>query len=169
MIALDAHTKVYLARGHTDMRCQIDGLAARVEDVLQADPFSSHLFVFCNRARDKIKVLVWYRNGFWMWYRRLEKQRFWWPAGTDRGAVELSVRELQWLLEGSIRPPCRAIGRRFFSALVHDFAALIGRFGYTSGHGRSRSKAPQRPQETARAHRPDDDPAGRVGGCAACP
>jgi transposase len=35
-----------------------------------------------------------------MWYRRLEKQRFWWPAGTDRGAVELSVRELQWLLEG---------------------------------------------------------------------
>jgi transposase len=65
MIALDAHTKVYLARGHTDMRCQIDGLAARVEDVLQADPFSSHLFVFCNRARDKIKVLVWYRNGFW--------------------------------------------------------------------------------------------------------
>ena len=58
MIALDAHTKVYLARGHTDMRCQIDGLAARVEDVLQADPFSSHLFVFCNRARDKSKVLL---------------------------------------------------------------------------------------------------------------
>jgi hypothetical protein len=55
MIALDAHTKVYLARGHTDMRCQIDGLAARVEDVLRQDPFSSHLFVFCNRARDKIK------------------------------------------------------------------------------------------------------------------
>ena len=56
--------------------------------------------MFCNRARDKIKVLVWYRNGFWMWYRRLEKQRFWWPAGTEQIAVELSVRELQWLLEG---------------------------------------------------------------------
>jgi transposase len=100
MIALDAHTKVYLARGHTDMRCQIDGLAARVEDVLRQDPFSSHLFVFCNRARDKIKVLVWYCNGFWIWYRRLEKPRFWWPAGTEQIAVELSVRELQWLLEG---------------------------------------------------------------------
>jgi transposase len=55
MIALDAHTKVYLARGHTDMRCQIDGLAARV---------SVGAYI-CNRARDKIKVLVWYRNGFW--------------------------------------------------------------------------------------------------------
>jgi transposase len=68
--------------------------------VLQADPFSSHLFVFCNRARDKIKVLVWYHGGFWLRYRRLEKERFWWPAGTAKGAVELSVRELQWLLKG---------------------------------------------------------------------
>ncbi|WP_018946483.1 IS66 family insertion sequence element accessory protein TnpB [Thioalkalivibrio sp. AKL17] len=94
MIALDAYTRVYPARGPTDMRCQIDGLAARVEDTLQADLFSSHLLVFCNRARDKIKVLVWYRNGFWLWYRRLEKQRFWWPEGTKPGPVELSVREL---------------------------------------------------------------------------
>ena len=91
---------MHLSRGHTDMRCQIDGLASRVEDVLRQDPFSSHLFVFCNRARDKIKVLVWYRNSFWLWYRRPEKQRFWWPAGTDQGAVELSTRELNWLREG---------------------------------------------------------------------
>ena len=100
MIALDSHTRVYLARGATDMRCQIDGLAARVADVLQADPLSSHLFVFCNRARDKLKILVWYRNGFWLWYRSLEKQRFWWPAGDEHQALELSVRELQWLLDG---------------------------------------------------------------------
>lgn len=100
MIALDAHTKVYLARGATDMRCQIDGLAARASDVLGADPLSSHLFVFCNRARDKLKILVWYRNGFWLWYRRLEKQRFWWPGGDEQQALELSVRELQWLLDG---------------------------------------------------------------------
>ena len=110
MIALDAHAKVYLARGHTDMRCQIDGLTARVEDLLRRDPFSSHLFVLCKRARDKIQVLVWYRNGFRLWYRRLEKQRFWWPAGTDQGAVEMSVRELQWLLQGLA--PATAQGHR---------------------------------------------------------
>ncbi|MFO7903358.1 MAG: IS66 family insertion sequence element accessory protein TnpB [Pirellulaceae bacterium] len=87
MIALEAHTKVDMARGHTDMHCQIEGLGARVEDVLQADPLSSHLFVFCNRARDKIKALVWYRNGFWFWYRHLEKQRFCGLAGAEQGAV----------------------------------------------------------------------------------
>lgn len=50
MIAFGTHTKVYLAAGATDMRRQIDGLAAQVCEVLQADPFSSHLFVFCNRG-----------------------------------------------------------------------------------------------------------------------
>ena len=82
------------------MRKQIDGLAVLVEDVLQENPLSSHLFVFCNRARDKIKILFWHNNGFWLWYRRVERQRFWWPQGTQEGAVRLSVRELQWLIEG---------------------------------------------------------------------
>ncbi len=99
MIEFAPHTRVYLALGATDMRKQIDGLAVLVEDVLAEDPLSSHLFVFCNRARDKIKILFWHNNGFWLWYRRLERQRFWWPEGTQAGAVELSVRELQWLIE----------------------------------------------------------------------
>ncbi|MEA3643785.1 MAG: IS66 family insertion sequence element accessory protein TnpB, partial [Lamprobacter sp.] len=67
MISLDAHTKVYLAAGATDMRKQIDGLAALVIDVLQADPFSCHVFVFCNRGRDKLKILFYHTNGFWLW------------------------------------------------------------------------------------------------------
>jgi transposase len=57
MIALGSNTKVYLAGGATDMRKAIDGLMVLVQDVLQADPFSSHVFVFCNRGRDKIKIL----------------------------------------------------------------------------------------------------------------
>jgi transposase len=60
MIGFGAQTQVYLAAGATDMRKQIDGLAALVVDVLQADPFSSHLFVFCNRGRDKLKILYWH-------------------------------------------------------------------------------------------------------------
>lgn len=71
-----------------------------VQDTLGSDPFSSHLFVFCNRLRDKIKILYWHNNGFWLFYRRLEKQRFWWPDEAKRSAVEISTRELSWLLEG---------------------------------------------------------------------
>lgn len=101
MISLGDHTRVYLAVGVTDMRKAIDGLSVLVQDVLDQDPLSSHLFVFCNRARDKIKILFWHNNGFWLWYRRLERQRFWWPdSAVDVAAVELSIRELGWLLEG---------------------------------------------------------------------
>ncbi len=100
MISFGSNTKVYLASGSTDMRKAVNGLMVLVEDVLQADPFSSHLFVFCNRLRDKIKILYWHNNGFWLLYRRLEKQRFWWPDVHERSAIEISTRELSWLLEG---------------------------------------------------------------------
>ena len=100
MIALGTNTKVYLATGATDMRKAINGLMVLVQDVLEADPFSSHLFVFCNRLRDKIKILYWHTNGFWLFYRRLEKQRFWWPGAGENAAIEISTRELSWLLEG---------------------------------------------------------------------
>ena len=100
MIGIGTHTHVYLVAGATDMRKQIDGLAGIVSDTLGADPFSAHLFVFCNRARDKLKILYWYNNGFWLWYRRLEQQRFWWPSPTSKDPVNLSLRELHWLLEG---------------------------------------------------------------------
>jgi transposase len=100
MIALTAQTRVYLAAGATDLRKSIDGLAVLVEDLLEQNPFSSHLFVFCNRARDKIKILFWQHNGFWLFYRRLERERFRWPSGLDNVAVTISARELRWLLDG---------------------------------------------------------------------
>ena len=100
MIALGAQTQVYLAAGATDMRKQIDGLAALVVNVLAADPFSSQVFVFCNRRHDKLEILVWQHNGFWLWYRRLERERFWWPMSASEGPVKLSAREFHWLLDG---------------------------------------------------------------------
>jgi transposase len=59
---------------------------------------SDALFVFCNRARDKIKMLCWERNGFVIWYKRLEKQRFKWPRAGE--VLSLSGQELNWLLDG---------------------------------------------------------------------
>lgn len=92
--------RVYLACGNTDMRKSIDGLAALVIHVFDLDPFSSALFVFCNRARDRLKILHWEHNGFWLYYRRLERGRFQWPTESDGMTKVISRRELQWLLDG---------------------------------------------------------------------
>lgn len=92
--------KVYLAAGITDMRKSIDGLAAIVSGSFSLDPFSTSLYVFCNRSRDKIKILRWDHNGFWLYYRRLEKGKFRWPKSDHTGVVAISRRELGWLLDG---------------------------------------------------------------------
>ena len=95
--------RVYLACGPTDMRKSIDGLAAIVQVRFQLDPFSSNWFAFCNRDRDKLKILRWDNNGFWLYYRRLEKGRFKWPAANQSASTNLCVvsrRQLQWLLDG---------------------------------------------------------------------
>ncbi len=90
---------VYLACGSTDLRKSIDGLAALVQEEFQLDPFSSALFVFCNRKRDKLKILHWDYNGFWLYYRRLERGTFQWPTKKD-APMKVSQRELRWLLDG---------------------------------------------------------------------
>ncbi len=60
------------------MRKSIDGLAALVENNLELDPMQDVVYVFCNRGHDKIKILYWERNGFVLWYKRLEKQKLKW-------------------------------------------------------------------------------------------
>jgi transposase len=92
--------RVYLASGVTDMRKSIDGLAALVQAQFQLDPFSPCLFAFCNRQRDKVKILCWQHNGFWLFYRRLERGRFEWPNSAEDKTVVISHRELNWLLDG---------------------------------------------------------------------
>jgi len=98
MFITSPELKVYLALGHTDMRKAINGLSIVVES-LDLDPFSGHLFVFCNRRRKILKVLYWERNGFCLWQKRLEKQRFKWPK-TEAEVLQVGQRELRWLLDG---------------------------------------------------------------------
>ena len=91
--------RVYIATGSTDMRKAINGLSILVERGMELDPFSGHLFVFSNRRRNLIKVLYWDRNGFCLWQKRLERDRFRWPEREEE-VMQISMRELRWLLEG---------------------------------------------------------------------
>jgi transposase len=90
--------QVYLYAEAVDMRKSIDGLALLVEQEMDLSPMSSALFVFCNRSRDKIKLLCWERNGFIVWYKRLEKQRFQWP--TSGLPPTVTGQALNYLLDG---------------------------------------------------------------------
>lgn len=92
--------KVYLALGPTDLRKSIDGLSIIVQERFQLDPFSRSLFVFCNRKQDKIKILEWDYTGFWLHYKRLEKDHFQWPDQTSDTHLEISDRAFRWLLDG---------------------------------------------------------------------
>lgn len=91
--------RVWLAPGATDMRKSIDGLSALVKLGMGKEPTEPVIFVFCGRRRDRIKLLYWDVNGFWLLYKRLEAGKFRWPAvGTE--AVHLNRRQLAWLLDG---------------------------------------------------------------------
>ena len=92
--------RVYLACGSKDLGTSIDGLAALIQERFHLDPFSPCLFVFCNRQRDKLKILYWEHNGFWLYYRRLEKETFQWPKESTTSTVQIGRRELRWLLDG---------------------------------------------------------------------
>lgn len=92
---------VYLACGHTDMRKSINGLSAIVEGSFQLDPFGGALFVFCNRNRDRLKILEWDGDGFWLHFKRLEKGRFKWPAEGNGATMTLTSEELTFLLGGT--------------------------------------------------------------------
>lgn len=91
----------YLACGATDMRKSINGLAALVEGSFKLDPFCGTLFVFCNRNRDRLKILEWDGDGFWLYFKRLEKGHFRWPGEGDASTMSLSGEELDILLGGA--------------------------------------------------------------------
>ncbi len=99
MLPFSPRMKVYLALGSIDMRKAINGLSILVQEGLDLDPFSGHLFAFSNRRRNLVKILYWDRNGFCLWQKRLEKHYFRWPKAASE-VVQIGQRELTWLLDG---------------------------------------------------------------------
>ena len=91
---------IYLHRDVVDFRKSINGLVLIVEQEMALSPFSDALFVFCNKARDKVKVVYWDRSGFCLWYKRLEKERFKWPRKGQGTIMNLSEDQWRWLLLG---------------------------------------------------------------------
>jgi transposase len=92
--------RVYLHRAPVDMRKQMNGLAILAQEVLLTDPLSGALFVFINRSRNKLKLLLWERNGFIIWYKRLERDKFHWPKSLQDNVVTLNCEQLNWLIDG---------------------------------------------------------------------
>jgi len=95
---LDEALKVYLHREPIDFRLNINGLALLVDKALGLDPFAPCVYVFGNRRRNRVKILGWDRNGFWLLLKRLEEDRFTWPLAEAVPVV--TVEQLHWLLEG---------------------------------------------------------------------
>lgn len=96
---------VYLHREFVDFRKAVNGLCAIVEQDCAMNPFDQSLYVFCNRSRDKLKILHWDQTGFVLWYKRLEKAKFKWPVDEMDSVIRLDEQSLNWLLTGlPIRP-----------------------------------------------------------------
>lgn len=81
------------------MRKSVDGLSIVVAESLEQEPHNGTMYVFYNRKGDKIKILYWQRNGFCLWYKRLEKERFKIPR-MGENLLTLSTQQLRWLLDG---------------------------------------------------------------------
>lgn len=92
---------VFICCGPTDMRKSISGLTTLVKEVFSLDPFMEALFVFCNRNRNRIKILEWDGDGFWLYYKCLERGHFRWPAVGEEAIMNFNVKELTYLIEGA--------------------------------------------------------------------
>lgn len=92
--------QVYLCREPIDFRKSINGLSVLVEQELGLNPFGAAFYVFTNRQRNKLKVLYWHRNGFCLWLKRLEAERFAWPKDDESGTQVIGIKDFEWLLEG---------------------------------------------------------------------
>jgi len=99
MLSLPSVTRVFVVLAPVDLRASFNGLFARVQNQLAADPLSGHWFVFSNRSRNRLKILFWDGSGLWVCAKRLEKGRFSWPCG-EGAASCVRTEELSALLCG---------------------------------------------------------------------
>ena len=99
MISLPAAVRVYLYTAPCDMRRGFDGLQSLARHVVGVDPLAGHLFVFCSRRRDRVKILYWDRDGWALWAKRLEAGTYEFPFEAS-GRTEVTSGELSAMLEG---------------------------------------------------------------------
>ena len=116
MINLDKIKHVYICREFVDMRKAVDGLAIIVAATFKLDVFEQSLFIFCNKARNKIKILH-FDDGFWLYYRRQEEGKFQWPTEIETTKC-ITFDELKWLINGHA---LRVNPRKFKSIEHMDF------------------------------------------------
>jgi transposase len=100
MLMFPSGVKVFLATEPTNMRKSFTGLSLLVQDVLEQDPASGHLFVFVNKRGNKVKILYWDRNGFAQWYKQLARGLFRWPIVQHCASYPITLSDLSLLLEG---------------------------------------------------------------------
>ena len=100
MLNLKLIEDILIYNGVVDFRKSIDGLSTIVEQELVENPFSRTLFLFFSRNKRKIKILYWDGNGFCLWYKRLEKDRFKLPRHLETKSIVITEQQLEWLLGG---------------------------------------------------------------------
>lgn len=102
MLMLPASVRIFVATEPTDLRRGFDGLSALVRSVIQEDPLSGHLFIFRNRRRDKVKLIVWDRSGYLLVYKKLARGSFHFPTEPLLGErhIEIDAGEFAMMLEG---------------------------------------------------------------------
>ena len=99
MLNISKETQIYLACGATDMRKSINELCGIVQGNFELDPFEEACFVFCNRKRNRLKILTWAENGFWTHFNRLEKGYFKWSESGESQTLTLNYEELNLLIK----------------------------------------------------------------------
>ena len=91
--------KIFLVPSPVDFRKSIDGLTAIIQEELQLSPMENAYFIFCNSQYNKLKIIEWDYNGFWLYYKRLESGKFNWPR-MDEDIFPISRDQYDWLMNG---------------------------------------------------------------------
>jgi transposase len=117
MLTVPAETKIYVYTAHVDMRRSIDGLVVMLADTYRLNPQTGDLFIFTNKSKNRIKLLFWDRNGFVLYYKKLNRGRFNYSRYIQDQTIMISTNQLQALLMGL---DFYLIGT-FQSEINHDF------------------------------------------------
>lgn len=99
MFRFEADLRIYLHREPIDFRAGINSLVTLVEQSMQLDPLARAVYAFHNRKRDRVKLLLYDRSGFWLMLKRLEADHFVWPH-RQQAVIQLTTEQLHWLLDG---------------------------------------------------------------------